>query len=160
MSLDDSVREFLGRLLAWEDAHAGFDTAVNAIPAAVRGTQPTGVPYSAWQLLEHLRLAQHDILEFCRNPNYKELTWPDDYWPASPAPPSAGAWDEAIRQFHQDRAALQELATNPKIDLLARIPHGDGQTYLREIVLAADHAAYHVGQLVLIARLLGVWKKE
>jgi uncharacterized damage-inducible protein DinB len=158
MSLDPSVREFVGRLLTWEDAHAGFDTAVNAIPPAVRGTQPAGLPYSPWQLLQHLRLAQHDILEFCRNADYEELTWPDDYWPASPAPPSAGAWDEAVQAFHRDRAALQELASNPKVDLLARIPHGDGQTYLREIVLAADHAAYHVGQLVLMARLLGVWK--
>jgi uncharacterized damage-inducible protein DinB len=158
MSVDDSVREFLGRLLTWEDAHAGFDTAVKAIPPAVRGTQPSGVPYSPWQLLEHIRLAQHDILEFCRNPNYEELNWPADYWPASPEPPSAAAWDEAIQQFDRDRTALKELATNPKIDLLARIPHGSGQTYLREIVLTADHTAYHVGQLVLMARLLGSWK--
>jgi uncharacterized damage-inducible protein DinB len=159
MSLDESTRELVGRLLAWEDAHVGFDAAVAAIPPAVRGAQPAGLPYSPWQLVEHLRRAQHDILDFCRNPDYRELTWPDDYWPSAAAPPSATAWDESLRQFRQDRAALQQLAANPSLDLGARIPHGEGQTYLRELVLAADHTAYHVGQLVLVARLLGVWKK-
>jgi uncharacterized damage-inducible protein DinB len=160
MSLEDSVRDLVGRLLAWEDAHVGLDAAIASIPPALRGTQPGGVPYSAWQLLEHLRRAQHDILDFCNNPHYKEVTWPDDYWPASPAPPSAAAWDESLRQFRTDRTALQQLAANRQVDLTARIPHGEGQTYLRELVLAADHTAYHVGQLVLLARLLGVWKTE
>ena len=155
---DAPFRELLGRIQDWEDAHAGFDTAVAGIPAELRGRQPEGVPYSPWQLVEHLRRAQEDILEFCRNPNYKERQWPADYWPASPAPPSAKAWDESIRQFRKDRQALQKLAADRKVDLAAKIPHGQGQTYLRELFLAADHAAYHIGELVLVRRLLGSWK--
>lgn len=152
------LREQLSRLLAWEDAHVGFDTAVDGISAELRGQRPSNLPYSPWQLVEHLRVTQRDILEFCRNPNYKELKWPDDYWPPSAAPPSPAAWDESIRQFRQDRKALQQLAADPQVDLAARIPHGDGQTYLRELVLAADHAAYHIGELVVVRRLLGIWK--
>jgi hypothetical protein len=155
---DTALRDLLSRLLGWEDAHVGFDAAVDGVPAKLRGEQPSGVPHSPWQLVEHLRLAQYDILDFCRNPNYKELEWPADYWPSSAAPPSAEAWDESVRQFRSDRRALQQMAVDPKRDLFARIPHGTGQTYLRELVLAADHAAYHVGQLVLVRRLLGIWK--
>lgn len=154
------LRDQLSRLLAWEDAHVGFDNAVDGIPAELRGTRPSNLPYSPWQLIEHLRITQHDILEFCRNPNYKELKWPDDYWPASDAPPSARAWDESIRMFRQDRKALQQLAADPAVDLTARIPHGDGQTYLRELILAADHAAYHLGELIVVRRLLGIWKSK
>lgn len=157
MSSDASLRELLSRLLAWEDAHVGFEAAVADIPADLRGKQPSGLPYSPWQLVEHLRRTQHDILEFCRNPNYQELKWPDDYWPPSPGP-APGAWNESIGQFRKDRSALQQLAADPKVELAARIPHGNGQTYLRELVLAADHAAYHVGQLVAVRRLLGIWK--
>jgi hypothetical protein len=158
MAVDTPVRELLARLLAWEDAHAGFDAAVDGVPAALRGKQPNGLPYSLWQLVEHLRLAQHDILDFCRNPEYREMKWPDNYWPASPEPPSSDAWDASIAQFRKDRQALQQLAIDPKIDLMATIPHGSGQTYFREIVLAADHTAYHVGQLVTVRRLLGIWQ--
>jgi uncharacterized damage-inducible protein DinB len=157
---DEAVlRELLRRLLAWEDAHVGFDAAVGGIPPQLRGRQPAGVPYSPWQLVEHLRIAQHDILDFCRNPRYEELKWPDDYWPTSAAPHTDDAWDESLRLFRSDRDALQQLAADRSIDLAARIPHGGGQTYLRELVLAADHAAYHVGQLVLVRRLLGAWKE-
>jgi hypothetical protein len=130
---DSTVREHLARLLTWEDSHVGFDTAIAGIPPAFRGKTPNGAPYSLWQLLEHLRRAQHDILDFCKNPNYKELHWPDDYWPKS-------------------------VAKDPKVDLTAKISHGQGQTYLREIILAADHAAYHIGEFVLVRRLLGIWK--
>ena len=155
--MDDSVREQVARLLAWEDAHANFETALAGLPADARGRTPPGLPYSPWQLLEHLRITQHDILDFCRNPDYRERSWPDDYWPQGPAPHFPAAWDESIRQFGQDRAALQALARDPAVDLAARIPHGTGQTYLRELLLAADHAAYHVGELVVVRRLLGVW---
>lgn len=158
MTSDAPLRELLGRLLTWEDAHVGFDAAIADIPADVRGKQPSGLPYSPWQLLEHLRRTQRDILEFCRNPSYQELKWPDDYWPPSPAPPSPAAWDESIGQFRQDRNALQQLAADLRTDLAGRIPHGNGQTYLRELVLAADHTAYHVGQLIVVRRLLSVWK--
>jgi uncharacterized damage-inducible protein DinB len=158
MASDALLREHLSRLLNWEDAHVGFDRAVADVPAEFRAKQPPGIPYSPWQLLEHLRLAQHDILEFCRNPSYQELKWPDDYWPPAPAPPSPAAWDESIRQFQHDQIALQELAADPTVDLAARIPHGTGQTYLRELLLAADHAAYHIGQLIVVRRLLGIWR--
>lgn len=155
--MDDSSRDQIARLLGWEEAHASLDAAVAGLPEDARGGVPPGLPYSPWQLLEHLRIAQHDILDFCRNPAYEELSWPDDYWPAAAAPPSAAAWDESIRQFGRDRAELQALAREPATDLSARIPHGTGQTYLRELLLAADHAAYHVGELVVVRRLLGVW---
>jgi len=158
MTNDASLRDLLGKMLEWQDAHASFDTAVADLPADLRGKQPVGLPYSPWQLVEHLRLAQHDILDFCVNPNYTEMNWPDDYWPASAAPPSPDAWDASIEAFRRDRRALQQIAADVKIDLTARIPHGTGQTYLREILLAADHAAYHVGQLVAVRRLLGAWK--
>lgn len=157
MVTDSALRELLGRLLAWEDGHVGYDAAVAGIAPEHRGVQPSGLPHSAWQLIEHLRITQWDILDFCRNPQYREMRWPDDYWPASPEPPSIEAWDTSIRQFVDDRRALQQLAADPAIDLGARIPHGSGQTYLRELVLVADHTAYHVGQLILWRRLLGIW---
>jgi hypothetical protein len=152
------LRDLLARLLAWEDAHVSFDAAVAGIPVAHRGTVPTGLPHSPWQLVEHLRLSQHDILDFCVNPQYEELQWPEDYWPSSAAPPSDSAWDESIDAVRRDRAALQQLARDATIDLAGKIPHGSGQTYARELALAADHAAYHVGQLVLVRQALGDWK--
>ena len=152
------IRDQLRRLLDWEDAHVGFDAAVAAVPLKLRGRKPEGAPYSAWQLLEHLRITQHDILEFCRNPRYVEPRWPKDYWPSSESPPSAAAWDKSIRQFRRDRKALQHLAMDANVDLASRIPHGSGQTYLRELVLVADHSAYHIGELVVVRRLLGIWK--
>ena len=154
---EHDFRDHVSRLLAWEEAHVGFEKAVGGIPEAARGRRLEGVPYSAWQLLEHLRLAQHDILDFCVNPKYTEMKWPDDYWPEDPAPPSAEAWDASVRQFVADRAALQAIASDTSRDLTAKIPHGSGQTYLRELLLVADHTAHHIGQLVVVRRLLGVW---
>jgi hypothetical protein len=153
-----SLRDQLARLLSWEDAHAGFDMAVADLPPALRGTAPAGLPYSPWQLVEHLRITQRDILDFCGKADYEELSWPRDYWPPSASPPSAAAWQSSIEQFRQDRAALEAIARDPAIDLEARIPHGTGQTYLRELLLAADHAAYHVGELIVVRRLLGAWR--
>jgi hypothetical protein len=155
---ESAFREHLARLLTWEDSHVGFDTAVAGIPPAFRGKTPKGAAYSLWQLLEHLRRAQHDILDFCKNPNYKELHWPGDYWPETAAPPSAKAWNDSVREFQKDREAFVKLAKDSKVDLAAKIPHGQGQTYLREIILAADHASYHIGELVLVRKLLGIWK--
>jgi uncharacterized damage-inducible protein DinB len=157
MTTDAQLRQQLARLLDWEDAHVGFDAAVAGIPEHVRGTEVSGL-HSPWQLLEHLRRTQRDILEFCRNPDYQELEWPDDYWPPAPAPPSPAAWDESVEEFRQDRSALQRLAADPEVDLGATIPHGTGQTYLRELLLVADHTSHHVGQLITTRRLLGVWK--
>ena len=154
---DRDLRRQLAEVLSWKHAHSDFDAAVNDIPAAARGARPANVPYSAWQLLEHVRIAQHDILDFCVNADYQEMKWPDDYWPPRPEPPSAEAWEESVRQYRDDRSALERLATDDSVDLLARIPHGSGQTYLRELLLVVDHTAYHVGQLVLLRRLLGNW---
>lgn len=155
---DDALRVHLRKLLGWEDAHVNFDTAVDGVPAETRGVRPPGLPYSPWELLEHLRITQRDILDFCRDPGYREKRWPDDYWPGDPAPPSPAAWDESVEEFRADREALQSLAGDPGVDLFATIPHGDGQTYLRELLLVADHTAYHVGELVAVRRLLGIWR--
>ena len=156
---DKAVRALLGRALAWQDAHATFDDAVADIPVDLRGTRPANLPYSAWELLEHLRITQRDILDFCVDADYQEMKWPDDYWPPSPAPESDAAWQGSIRAFVADRGALQKLAADASVDLDAKIPHGSGQTILRELVLVIDHSAYHVGQLVLVRRLLGAWKR-
>ncbi|HUF34463.1 MAG TPA: DinB family protein [Gemmatimonadales bacterium] len=151
----EAVRAELAASLDWHHAHADFDTAVEGLPAELRGRTPAGLPYSAWQLVEHLRLAQHDILDFCINPAYRELRWPDDYWPTAAAPPSDGAWEESLAGFRRDRDALRALAQDPAVDLLAPIPHGSGQTLLRELLLVLDHNAYHLGQLLAVRRLLG-----
>lgn len=151
------LREQLIKLLSWEDAHVGFDAAVADIPPRLRGTAPLGLPYSPWQLVEHLRITQYDILDFCRNPAYQEMSWPKDYWPPA-ASPSPAAWDASTEQFRRDRSALEKLAGDPAIDLEARIPHGTGQTYLRELLLVADHTAYHLGELIVVRRLLGAWR--
>ena len=155
---DDLLRDHLKRMLGWEDSHVGFEKAVEGIPASLRGRVPQGLPYSAWQILEHIRLAQHDILDFCVNPKYEARAWPADYWPSGPAPPSDDAWDKSIRQYKKDRTALQKLAADRTIDLGAKIPHGNGQTYLRELLLAADHTSHHLGELIVVRRLLGAWK--
>jgi uncharacterized damage-inducible protein DinB len=153
---DAVLRAHLGRILDWEDAHASFARAIAGLPARLRGVTPAGWAHSAWQLLEHLRICQHDILDFCRNPKYVEMAM-EDYWPPSAAPPSAKAWSASVAAVRRDRAALKKLAADGKVDLFARIPHGSGQTYLRELLLVADHNAYHVGQLVALRRALGSW---
>jgi DinB superfamily len=156
MPTSKPLREHVANLLGWEDAHTGFDRAVANLPEPLRTRQPSGLPYSAWQLVEHIRITQYDILDFCINPDYQERTWPDDYWPSAQS--RGSEWDESIGQFHRDRLALEQLARNPRIDLESAIPHGNGQTYLRELLLAADHAAYHIGELIVVRRLLGAWR--
>ena len=153
-----ALRAQLVKLLDFEEAHVGFDRAVRDIPPRLRGVVPDGWEYSAWQLVEHLRIAQADILEFCLAAKYKEKKWPDDYWPTSRAPRNANAWSTSLVDYRRDRKAIERLAANAKIDLFAAIPHGTGQTYLREILLVADHAAYHIGQIVALRRQLGIWK--
>jgi hypothetical protein len=154
----DAVREHLVRVLDWEDAHVGFDKAVAAAPAHARGVRPPGFEYSPWELLEHIRLAQEDILDFGLNATYThDLKWPDDYWPGSPAPVGDAAWSDSIAACTQSRERLQQLARDVD-DLTASVPTGNAsQTYLRAILLAADHVAYHVGQLVAVRKALGVW---
>ena len=157
MADDKAVRGQLVKLLDFEEAHVGFDKAVKGIPARLRGQLPQGTEHSLWQLVEHLRIAQADILEFCRTAKYKEKQWPDDYWPKTLGPRHAAEWRKAIAAYRRDRRELQRLAANPRIDLLSAIPHGRGQTYLREILLVADHNAYHIGQIVALRRRLGIW---
>ena len=155
---DNALRDHLARLLDWEDAHVSFDKAVDAIAVDKRGAQAVGFDHSPWQLLEHIRLAQEDILDFCVNANYEHrLNWPDDYWPA-PTPPSDAAWKESLASFTRSREKLKALARDVD-ELTANVPTGKGeQTYLRAILLVADHTAYHVGQLVSVRRALGIWK--
>lgn len=158
MDRDQALRDHLTRLLEWRDAHTDFESAVAGLPPALRGRKPEGLPYSPWRLVEHLRITQQDILDFCRNPGYTELDWPDDYWPESDAPPSEAAWEHSVASFRRGLAQLRALAADTSIDLFARVPHGTGQTYLRELLLVADHNAYHLGQLVTVRRLLGTWE--
>jgi hypothetical protein len=158
-AMADPLRSHLIRLLDWEEAHVGFDKAVAGIPPDLRGARAPGFDHSAWQLVEHLRLAQFDLLDFARNSSYEHtLKWPDDYWPSNPAPPDAAAWDTSIATFHRDQAAMKALVADESVDLFARVPTGKpNQTVLRAILLTADHNAYHVGQLVAVRRALGIW---
>jgi uncharacterized damage-inducible protein DinB len=155
----DPLRKFLSRVLNWEDAHVGFDKAVDGIPPEQRGLRPTGFDHSPWQLIEHLRLAQNDLLAFCLDAKYvHQLTWPDDYWPKEPEPATATAWDESIANFKTDRARLEQLVLDGQTDLFARVPAGEPQqTYLRSVMLVVDHNAYHLGQLIAVRRALGNW---
>jgi DinB superfamily len=155
---DEPLRKHLVSLLKDANAHATFDDAVANLPPDMRGKKVRGSPYTAWMLLEHLRIAQWDILEFSRNPKHGSPEWPAGYWPQESAPPSRSSWDDSVKSFHADLKAMQKLIADPKTDLYARIPWGTGQTILREALLVADHNAYHVGELILLRRLLGAWK--
>jgi hypothetical protein len=153
-----AVRDHLVRLLDWEDAHVGFDKAIAGIPPDKRGARAPGFEHSPWQLLQHLRLAQEDILDFCVNQAYEHtMQWPDDYWPKDPAPPNDRAWTDSIAAFGRTIDAMKRLALDVK-DLTATVPTGKGaQTYLRAILLSADHTAYHVGQLIAVRKALEIW---
>jgi hypothetical protein len=155
---DESLREHLLYLLDGGGAHAKFNEVVKGLPPKLQGTKPDKLPHSAWMLLEHMRIAQWDILEFSRNARHVSPDWPAGHWPKTQAPPSASAWDDSIQQFCDDLKAMQDLVANPKTDLYAKIPWGDGRTILREALLVADHNAYHLGQMVDLRRLLGSWK--
>jgi hypothetical protein len=154
---DAALREHLVKLLTEAQAHATFEDSVKGLKPELRGKVPKGAKHSPWQLLEHLRIAQWDIVEFSRNAKYKSPKWPEDYWPLEKAPADEKAWDKSVRAFKRDRKEMVELVRDDKTDLFAKIPHGDGQTILREALLIADHNAYHVGQMVLLRILLGAW---
>jgi uncharacterized damage-inducible protein DinB len=154
---DQSLRNHLLELLKAGSAHLGFDEAIVGLPAELRGRQVPGLTHTVWQLVEHLRITQEDILEFSRNPGYQELKWPDNYWPATEAPSSAEAWEQSVAAFQRDLQAMKDLVADPNTDLFAKIPWGTGQTILREAMLAADHNAYHVGQIVTVRQGLGAW---
>jgi hypothetical protein len=155
---DQILRDHLVKLLRGGSAHLGFDEAIEGFPADLRGTKHQELPHTAWQILEHLRMAQWDILDFSRNPGYVAPKWPDDYWPETAAPPDDKSWDRSVDQFRQDLKAMQNLVADPKTDLYAKIPWGEGQTILREALLIADHNAYHVGQIVSLRQALGAWQ--
>lgn len=157
---DGSLRRHLLELLKGGSAYARFDDVIAGIPAKLRGQKPAGLPHSPWMLLEHMRIAQWDILEFSRNRKHHSPDWPTGYWPRSDAPPSSTAWNASIKAFRKGLKTLQNLVANPKTDLHARIPWGDGQTILREVLLVADHNAYHLGQIVDVRRLLGAWPEK
>jgi uncharacterized damage-inducible protein DinB len=156
--MNDPLRTHLVKLLDWHDAHVDFGAAIDEIPSEFYGKQPQGLPYSPWQLLEHIRFTQRDILDFCRRKDYVEPHWPDDYWPKNVAPTSSDEWNKSVAAFKADREGMKQLAADASINLFDKIPHGQGQTYLREILLVADHNAYHIGQIVAVQRLLGIWK--
>ena len=155
---EKALREHLENLLTGGGAHVDWKATFSGVPPKMRGVRPSGVPYSLWELLEHLRIAQWDILEFSRDAKHVSPEWPKGYWPDSEAPPNAKAWDKSLKLFARDLAAMKKLVASPKTDLFAKIPHGTGQTILRETLLVADHNAYHLGQALTVRRLLGIWK--
>jgi hypothetical protein len=157
-SKNDALREHLLYLLNGGGAHAGFNAAVEGLPVALRGKRPKDAEHSPWEILEHMRLAQSDILEFSRDPKHASPEWPSGYWPKTQTPPNSTAWNKSVKAFQADLKAMCDLVTDPSTNLYARIPHGSGQTILREALLIADHNAYHLGELVLVRRLLGAWK--
>jgi hypothetical protein len=152
--MSKELREQLTKALDWDSAHLRFDDAVKDFPAEFRGTRPPGAPHSPWELLEHLRITLSDILEFSRDAKHVSPEFPSGYWPATQAPPDERAWDESVAAYRADLRALAELTVDSSVDLFARIPHGDGQTILREVLLSIDHNAYHLGQLVIVRRTL------
>jgi hypothetical protein len=160
MRHDEKLREHLIELLSGGHAHVTFERAVVKLPASLRGAKPPGLPHTPWRLLEHMRIAQWDILRFSIDPAHVSPDFPKGYWPAGDAPPDAGAWDRTVAAFQADLAAMKKLVADPKSDLFAPFTHGQGQTLLREALLVADHNAYHLGQLVTVRRLLGAWSDE
>ncbi len=158
MVTDLSLQKHLVKLLEGGGAHARPEEVLADWPAELRGRKPDGLPHSGWQLLEHLRIAQWDILEFSRNAKHVSPDFPDGYWPQHDVPPDASAWDNSINVFQDELRQMQQLVQDSNVDLFAKIPHGKGQTILREALVLADHNAYHLGQLVLLRRLLGIWK--
>jgi hypothetical protein len=154
---EHTLREQLADLLGKGNAHSDWRSILGGIPEAARGTKPAGSPHSAWELLEHLRIAQWDILGFSKNPKHVSPEFPQGYWPMTEAPPSATAWETSVKAFERDLEEMRELVRNPKTALFARIPHGTGQTILREALVLADHNAYHLGQIVLLRRMLRAW---
>jgi hypothetical protein len=155
-----SLRNHLDDLLRMKGAHISFEDAVADFPVTLRGVKPAGAPHSAWELLEHMRLAQEDILDFSRNPNYEERNFPGDYWPAAAAPPGSHAWTASVKRFQSDLKEMRALIADPGNDLLARIPHGSGQTLLREALVLADHNSYHLGQLMFLRKSQETPSKE
>lgn len=153
-----SWRKIVASSLGWGQAHATLEAAVDRLPVALRGKRPKGSPHSAWELLEHIRRTQADLAEFMTNPKYVAKEWPRDYWPTSPVPPSPRAWTECLAAIKADRRRIARITMKPSLDLTRQIPWGEGQTYLRTILVAQDHESYHTAQIIFVRRLLGAWK--
>jgi hypothetical protein len=158
MTQDQSLRDHLLELLRGGHGHATFDKAIKDLPPNLRGAKAPGLAHTLWQLLEHLRLAQWDILEFSRDKNHVSPDWPQGYWPETAAPPDDAAWETSVESFRRGLQTMQDLVADPKTDLFAKLPWGDGQTVLREAMLTADHNAYHIGQIVSTRQALGAWE--
>ncbi|MGH9482571.1 MAG: DinB family protein [Terriglobales bacterium] len=154
---DPSLRRAVTELLTAGHAHATLDQALTGLPLALAGKKPPHAPHTAWQLVEHIRIAQRDILEFTRDPCYKSPRWPEGYWPEASKPPSSAAWKRSLAACRADLRALAAMVNDPAHDLLAPLPHDPGKTLLREALLLADHNAYHAGQLLLLRKMLGAW---
>jgi hypothetical protein len=155
---EKALREHVANFLSGRGAHVDWKASFSGVPPKWRGVRTNELPYSLWELLEHMRIAQWDILEFSRDPKHISPDWPAGYWPATEAPPNARAWEKSLKLFARDLAAMKKLVANSKTDLFAKIPHGTGQTILREALLVADHNAYHLGQVLTVRRILGIWK--
>lgn len=158
MDSDNELRQQLAKALDWHEAHADLAASVANFPPELRGKVPQGLPHSAWQLLEHIRIALWDIYEFCRDPKHKSPEWPEGYWPKTPAPANDASWEHSLQSIYENLEGMRKLITDPKHDLLAPLAGGSGQTLLREALLLADHNAYHLGQLVLVRKALSAWK--
>ncbi len=154
MKKTDPFRQHISNLLTKAEAHVDLRAALKNFPRELRGRKPDGGPHTPWQLLEHIRITQWDILEFSRSAKHKSPKWPDEYWHKTEAPPDAKAWDKSVKQVQADLETMHKLIADTKRDLTDKIPHGDGQTLLREALLVADHNAYHLGQLVMVRRIL------
>jgi hypothetical protein len=159
-SQDHALRQHLVELLQGGTAHTRFDDVIKQVPVKLYGAKAPGLPHSPWMLLEHLRIAQSDILEFSRHSKHRSPEWPEGYWPKAAAPASTSAWTQSVKNFRKDLKTMQTLVANPKTDLYKTIPWGDGQTILREALLVADHNAYHIAQLVDVLRVLGAWEQS
>lgn len=157
MNHEKDLRDRLLYVLKGKGAHLDFDKAISDISPEYRGKKHTALPYTAWQLLEHMRIAQWDILEFSRNAKHISPKWPEGYWPDTESPPDAKSWEKSVTIFKRELQEMQDLVANPETDLYAKIPHGNGQTILREALLLADHNAYHLGQLVMLRKILSAW---
>jgi len=157
MQNDTILRQHLLKLLQGSEAHVDFEAAIKNLPANLRGQRPEGAMHSPWEVVEHMRIALWDILEFSRNSKHKSPEWPGGYWPETPAPPNQKAWEHSAQAFREHLEAMGKLVADESTDLFAKIPHGDGQTILREALVAADHNAYHLGELVVLRRLMGAW---
>jgi hypothetical protein len=157
MNPDQALRNHLLKLLRGGQAHMTFEQAVADFPPAGINRRPPHVPYTSWHLLEHLRITQRDILDFIRDPSYREPSWPDDYWPPAEEEADTAAWAQTLRAFREDLQALEALVHDPTTDLHATMPHGQGQTILREILVVADHNAYHIGEFAILRQVMQTW---